>query len=141
MPWICTDPDGRFEAVAATVPACAWQVRPCDRVADFGHEKNVVPPSLEPTTQYVLGFAIIILPTVIKEGDARIQRAVDNLNCFVQTLDVPEVMAAKTQRGDLNPDLAKSSPGNLVRRRLKKFCLISVEELRVGASGPARCRS
>jgi hypothetical protein len=64
--------------------------------------KTLVPRSLEPATEYVLGFAVIIFPTIIKEGDARIQRPVDDLNRLVDILDVPEVMTAETERGNLN---------------------------------------
>ena len=113
-------------------------MRPC---ADFGHEKNVVPPSLEPTTQYVLGFAIIIFPAVIKKGDTRIQRSVDNLDGFVHILGISEVMSANSQRGNLNASLAESSPGNLVqsgrRSLLDMPWITSLRRIRTGS----QCRS
>src|SRR5207248_941539 len=61
----------------------------------------------------VFGLAVVILPGVVEEGDARIHRLVDEANRLVRGGKIAEVVTAHTERRHRETGTTQRSPGDL----------------------------
>src|ERR1051325_955470 len=72
--------------------------------AHLGHEKDLMPSSaFERASEQLFAASLAILPGVIHEGDAAVNRFVHDADGLAHALDRPQMIAAQAQRRDLLP--------------------------------------
>jgi hypothetical protein len=76
--------------------------RPWVQGADLGHQKSFIAPAFEAQAEPGLGFAAIIFPGIVVESDAPVEGAVNDIDRRFLVLSAAEMVAAQTERGDLN---------------------------------------
>src|SRR5262249_58140206 len=73
-------------------------------------------------SQPFLTAAVVVLPGVVEEAHAGIERLVGEPVGFVHARQIAQVMAADADGGDVNPGLAERSPRDLEGRRPGGAC-------------------
>ena len=68
--------------------------------ADLGHQEDLVAPTLEGLAHPLLALAVVVLPGVVEEVDAGIDRLVDDGDGFLEGRGVAQAVAAQPDDGD-----------------------------------------
>ncbi len=66
--------------------------------ADLGHQENFVAAALQALAHPVFGFAAMVFPAVVEEGDAAIDGFLDDSNRSGDVWRIAEMVAAKAER-------------------------------------------
>src|ERR1022692_2782982 len=68
---------------------------------EFSHQEHLLPvPVTERKPHAPLAFPIVVIPAVVHEGDAAVDRTADDANPFVWVLRATDVMAAQPDHRD-----------------------------------------
>src|SRR5262249_58813533 len=68
---------------------------------DLGHKEDFVAPSFEALAHPILGFAAMIFPAVVEEGDAAVDGLLDDADGGLDVGGVAEMVAAEAERGNV----------------------------------------
>src|SRR5712671_7226820 len=90
------------------------QVFPASVGADLCHQENFLPPAAKRRAHPVLGFAAMILPAVVEEVDATVDCGMRIPGRRFQIVKIPQVMAAKSERGNFYSSVAERPEGDAV---------------------------
>ena len=66
--------------------------------ADLGHEEDALAPVGDRPAHANFTLALVVLPGVVHEGDARVDGRVNDLHGLTGRRDEPEVIAAQSER-------------------------------------------
>ena len=77
---------------------------------EFRHQEHFLPiPITERQPHAPLAFPIVVIPAVVHEGDAAVDRTTNDANPFVRVLRATDVMAAQPDRRDFFVGVSETS--------------------------------
>ena len=90
---------------------------------EFSHQEHFLPvPVTERKPHAPLAFPIVVIPAVVHEGDAAVDRTADDANPFVRVLRATDVMAAQPDRRDFFVGVSEASIDHSVSLGLARRC-------------------
>jgi hypothetical protein len=70
--------------------------------ADFGHEKDLVPPAFQTLAHPVFALPAVVFPAVVEKCDSVVDRFVNYPDSGLLIFRIPKMVSAEPQRGDLH---------------------------------------
>jgi hypothetical protein len=92
------------------LPACFDLPGSCrlGATVELGHQKNFLPiPVAQGAPHALFAFAIVVVPAIVHEGDAVVDRSANDADTLLRVGLYPDVKAAQTNRRDSLAGLAQ----------------------------------
>ena len=119
--------------------------------AHFGHQKHVVAAALQAPSQPVLAFAVVVLPAVVEEGDARVYGLLHHTDGLIHAFRIAQMVPAHAQNRNVYARFAERLLRYLPRSRIghrqgrkrghgRVACIIRRELRRLRVRAASHCK-